>query len=97
MALALGLGAAVAAHAFPLERGRPRLPDPVDTFFEACRGEAGFYRSSAGVGATGTRCRAAAPRRVYATREAGFRRVAPPPPALSERAVDERPRIHLIM
>ena len=43
MALALGLGAAVAAHAFPLERGRPRLPDLVDTFFDVCRGEAGFY------------------------------------------------------
>ena len=34
VALALGLGAAVAAHAFPLERGRPRLTDLVDTFFE---------------------------------------------------------------
>ena len=88
VALALGLGAAVAAHAFPLERGRPRLPDLVDTFFEVCRGEAGFYywfkewRNRDKV----PRVRVVVARHM---RESDFRRVAPPPPALSNALVDE--------
>ncbi len=88
VALALGLGAAVAAHAFPLERGRPRLPDLVDTFFEVCRGEAGFYYWF-----KEWRNRDKVPRvRVVVARhmcERDFRRVAPPPPALSNALVDE--------
>ena len=88
VALALGLGAAVAAHAFPLERGRPRLPDLVDTFFEVCRGEAGFYywfkewRNRDKV----PRVRVVVARHM---RESDFRRVAPPPPALPDALVDE--------
>ena len=88
VALALGLGAAVAAHAFPLERGRPRLPDLVDTFFEVCRGEAGFYywfkewRNRDKV----PRVRVVVARHM---REIDFRRVAPPPPALANALVDE--------
>ena len=88
VALALGLGAAVAAHAFPLERGRPRLPDLVDTFFDVCRGEAGFYywfkewRNRDKV----PRVRVVVARHM---RESDFRRVAPPPPALSNALVDE--------
>ena len=87
VALALGLGAAVAAHAFPLERGRPRLPDLVDTFFEVCRGEAGFYywfkewRNRDKV----PRVRVVVARHM---RESDFRRVAPPPPALPDALVD---------
>ena len=88
VALALGLGAAVAAHAFPLERGRPRLPDLVDTFFEVCRGEAGFYYWF-----KEWRNRDKVPRvRVVVARhmcERDFRRVAPPPPALTNALVDE--------
>ena len=88
VALALGLGAAVAAHAFPLERGRPRLPDLVDTFFEVCRGEAGFYYWF-----KEWRNRDKVPRvRVVVARhmcERDFRRVAPPPPVLSNALVDE--------
>ena len=88
VALALGLGAAVAAHAFPLERGRPRLPDLVDTFFDVCRGEAGFYywfkewRNRDKV----PRVRVVVARHM---RESDFRRVAPPPPALTNALVDE--------
>ena len=88
VALALGLGAAVAAHAFPLERGRPRLPDLVDTFFDVCRGEAGFYywfkewRNRDKV----PRVRVVVARHM---RESDFRRVAPPPPALSNALVEE--------
>ena len=88
VALALGLGAAVAAHAFPLERGRPRLPDLVDTFFEVCRGEAGFYywfkewRNRDKV----PRVRVVVARHM---RESDFRRVAPPPPALPDALVGE--------
>ena len=88
VSLALGLGAAVAAHAFPLERGRPRLPDLVDTFFEVCRGEAGFYYWF-----KEWRNRDKVPRvRVVVARhmcERDFRRVAPPPPVLSNALVDE--------
>ena len=82
------LGAAVAAHAFPLERGRPRLPDLVDTFFDVCRGEAGFYywfkewRNRDKV----PRVRVVVARHM---RESDFRRVAPPPPALPNALVEE--------
>lgn len=78
VAFALGLGIAVAAHALPLDRGRPRLPDLVDTFFEICRGEAGFvywfreWRHGKKV----PHVRVVMARHMC---ERDFRRVAPPP------------------